>query len=84
MFSCAKCNGFKGANVAALDPLTGDAAKLYNPRRQRWNDHFQLNPNATILGISPEGRTTVNVMRMNESSRLRERKILMLAGEYPC
>jgi 5-methylcytosine-specific restriction endonuclease McrA len=82
--SCMKCNGFKGSNVAALDPLTGDAAKLYNPRRQRWDDHFQLNPNATIQGLSPEGRTTVNVMRMNEASRLRERRMLMLVGEYPC
>lgn len=83
-FACAKCNGYKGSNAAGLDPLTGDAAKLYNPRQQRWDDHFQLTPDATILGLTPEGRTTVMVMRMNEASRLRERKMLMLAGDYPC
>lgn len=27
-----KCNAHKGKNVAALDPLTGDPTRLYNPR----------------------------------------------------
>ena len=30
--ACLKCNSFKGPNVAALDPETGAATKLYNPR----------------------------------------------------
>ncbi len=57
--ACLKCNGFKGPNVAALDPLTGHATKLFNPRRQRWDDHFLLNADTTITGLTPEGRVTV-------------------------
>lgn len=82
--ACLKCNGFKGPNVAALDPATGDATRLYNPRRQQWSDHFQINPDASISGLSPEGRATVTVLRINESSRVKQRRMAMLLGEYPC
>ncbi|MBZ0300583.1 MAG: HNH endonuclease [Anaerolineae bacterium] len=82
--ACLKCNGFKGPNVAALDPATGEATKLYNPRRQRWDDHFQINTDATLIGISPEGRATIIVLRINEASRTKQRQMAMQLGEYPC
>jgi hypothetical protein len=82
--ACLKCNGFKGPNVAALDPATGDATLLYNPRRQQWDDHFQINADASITGLSPEGRATVIVLRINESSRVKQRRMALLLGEYPC
>ena len=79
-----KCNSFKGPNVAALDPQTGDATKLYNPRQQRWHDHFQITPGATLAGISPEGRATIAVLRINEESRVKQRRMAMTLDEYPC
>ncbi|MCC6617261.1 MAG: HNH endonuclease [Anaerolineae bacterium] len=82
--ACLKCNSFKGPNVAALDPSTGQATKLYHPRKQRWEDHFQINADATLTGISPEGRATIIVLRINEASRVKQRRIAMVLGEYPC
>lgn len=82
--ACLKCNGFKGPNVAALDPETGDATKLYNPRRQSWDDHFSINEDATIRGLSPEGRATINVLRINDEARVRHRHMAKLTGDYPC
>ncbi|GAB4511716.1 MAG: hypothetical protein OHK0046_10180 [Anaerolineae bacterium] len=82
--ACLKCNSFKGANVAALDPETGEATKLYNPRQQQWDDHFQINNNATLEGKTPEGRATINVLRINEESRVKHRQMLMMLEEYPC
>ena len=82
--ACLKCNSFKGPNVAALDPDTGEATKLYDPRSQRWVDHFQISSDATLIGISPEGRATIDVLRINEDSRVRQRQVLMILGEYPC
>jgi hypothetical protein len=82
--ACLKCNGFKGPNVAALDPVTGEATKLYDPRRQKWDDHFQINPDATLTAISPAGRATLVVLRINEDSRVKQRRMAMLLGEYPC
>lgn len=37
---CGRCNQSKGPNIAGLDPLTGNLTQLYNPRRDRWADHF--------------------------------------------
>ena len=32
--ACVPCNRSKGANVAAIDPLTDEATRLFNPRQQ--------------------------------------------------
>jgi hypothetical protein len=82
--ACYKCNGYKGSNVAALDPATGEATKLYHPRRQKWNDHFQVNSDATLTGLTPEGRATIAVLRINDKSRVRTRRVALMAGDYPC
>jgi hypothetical protein len=82
--ACYKCNGYKGSNVAALDPQTGDATKLFHPRQQRWDDHFEINPDATIRGLTPEGRTTIAVLRINDEARVLPRRLAQLSGDYPC
>jgi 5-methylcytosine-specific restriction endonuclease McrA len=82
--SCYPCNAFKGTNIAAIDPQTGNATRLFNPRLQEWNDHFRLNNDATINGITPEGRTTVAVLRMNDSKRAKQRLDEIATDDYPC
>lgn len=83
-FACYRCNAFKGSNVAALDPQTGDAARLFNPRKDIWNDHFELLDNNIIEGKTPEGRVTVSVLRMNDTSRVQQRLTLFNINRYPC
>lgn len=46
--ACYECNIYKGRNVAALDTLTHNATKLYDPRQQQWDDHFKINADATL------------------------------------
>jgi hypothetical protein len=82
--ACYKCNGYKGSNVAALDPLTGDATKLYDPRQQTWDDHFQVNTDATLSGLTPEGRATIRVLRINDDERVKQRLGELMTGDYPC
>ncbi len=82
--SCADCNRYKGDNVAAIDPLTNDATRLFNPRQQNWQDHFFINPDASLSGNTPEGRATALVLRMNESLRIEQRFDERLLGNYPC
>lgn len=83
-FACYKCNGYKGSNVAAIDPLTDEATKLYNPRQQKWDDHFELKSDATVVGLTPEGRATILVLRINDKKRVKQRQGELLIGEYPC
>lgn len=82
--ACPDCNYEKGPNVAAIDPETNEAAKLYHLRQQQWSDHFQLNPDATIEGLTPEGRTTVAVLRLNTAARVKQRTADTAVGDYPC
>lgn len=82
--ACYECNIYKGSNVAALDPLTRDASKLYNPRQEKWDDHFKINSDATFTGLTPEGRVTINVLRMNDEERVKQRLGELMTGDYPC
>jgi len=38
---CALCNKHKGADVASMDPESGDLTRLFHPRIDRWSDQFQ-------------------------------------------
>jgi hypothetical protein len=40
--SCLLCDRYKGSDVAAPDPTTGEIVPLFNPRQQRWQEHFTL------------------------------------------
>lgn len=82
--ACYDCNIYKGSNVAALDPLTRAATKLYDPRQQQWDNHFKINPDATLTGLTPEGRATLHVLRINDEERVKQRLDEMLVGDYPC
>lgn len=39
-FSCSGCNGHKYNKMEAPDRTDRTLVPLYNPRRQRWQDHF--------------------------------------------
>jgi len=82
--ACYKCNGYKGSNVAGLDPETDYATKLYHPRQQQWDDHFKINNDGTLAGHTPEGRVTINILRINDPERVIPRQIALQIGEYPC
>lgn len=81
--SCAWCNFFKGSNIAGADPETGDPTFLFHPRRQQWDDHFRLN-GAIIEPLTPEGRMTVFLLRLNDAARVEEREVLIRLRRYPC
>jgi hypothetical protein len=80
--SCTVCNRRKGSDVSSVDPETGDIVHLFHPRRQNWADHFRLD-GIRIVGLTPEGRTTVEFLQLNAFERLAERAELTRAGRYP-
>jgi hypothetical protein len=80
--SCLRCNRYKGPNVGSFDPETGDLTPFYNPRTQDWQDHFRLE-GPTIHPLTPQGRVTVNILRLNDTARVEEREQLIAVGLYP-
>jgi HNH endonuclease len=80
---CSWCNRHKGPNLASLDPETDKLTALFNPRLQSWLEHFQLdNASGIIQPLTPEGRVTEFVLKMNEAERITERLALMKGGRY--
>lgn len=80
--SCVVCNRRKGSDIASIDPETGRLVPLFNPRLQRWSEHFRL-AGARIVGRTPRGRATVHLLQLNSDERLLERRELVLSGLYP-
>jgi hypothetical protein len=80
--ACPYCNRFKGTDLGSLDPETGQLTPFYNPRTQQWAEHFQFD-GAQILPLTPAGRVTVTILRLNHSDRIQERVRLIEAGKYP-
>ncbi len=81
--SCPMCNHYKGSNIAAADPKTGDPTFLFHPRRDIWENHFSLK-GATIEPHTPEGRATTFVLHFNDQPRIEQREVLIALGKYPC
>jgi hypothetical protein len=73
--TCWRCNRHKGSDLGSFDPQTEAFCFLFNPRTQHWDDHF-MQDGPHISGRTPEGRTTVNLLRLNTDERLAERKRL--------
>jgi len=70
--ACHHCNLHKGPNLAGVDPKTGRAVPLFNPREQNWSSHFAMR-GASIVGLTPTGRATVDVLAMNSIPRVQIR-----------
>jgi Na+-translocating ferredoxin:NAD+ oxidoreductase RNF subunit RnfB len=81
--ACTKCNRNKGSDIASIDRDTRQVTLLYNPRTQKWDEHFRLNE-ATIEALSAEGRVTIRILQLNEPTSLEERSGLIKVGRYPC
>jgi 5-methylcytosine-specific restriction endonuclease McrA len=67
--ACIDCNLHKGPNLTGIDPDTGRVMSLFNPRRDRWDDHFRWS-GVFIVGQTPMGRATVRVLCMNSDDHL--------------
>ena len=82
--ACRMCNNFKGVQTDAPDPDTGQRIGLFNPRRQRWSDHFAWSADGTlILGQTPCGRATVIALQLNNPIAVRVRREWVAAGWHP-
>ena len=80
--ACFDCNRFKGTDIASIDPVTGELVGLFNPRTQRWSEHFRLN-GGKIVPLTPVGRVTERMLRLNLSHRVKKRERLIALGTYP-
>jgi hypothetical protein len=82
--ACNRCNEHKGDRVQAPDPLTGDVTPLFNPRAQRWSEHFAWTSTGDqIIGKTPVGRATVEALQLNRQALVKARRVWVAAGLHP-
>lgn len=75
-WACLDCNSSKSGDIAAYDTITKVLTPLYNPRIQNWSDHF-VYQHAVLEGLTAIGRVTIQILQINEFTRVEARQILM-------
>ena len=77
--ACPDCNAHKGPNLTSIDPASGHVVTLFNPRQDIWSEHFAFE-GPMIIGQTPTGRATVQLLYMNEDARVEMRSRIRDAG----
>lgn len=82
--ACRLCNNYKGIQTHATDPITNRKVKLFNPRRQKWSQHFTwTNNGSNISGVTACGRATVIALQINNIYAVTVRQAWVSAGWHP-
>ena len=80
-FACFQCNRSKGPNIASIDPETKRIVPLFNPRSDRWFDHFGTE-GGRIIPLTPVARATSALLNFDDPDREEARRKLWRAGRY--
>jgi HNH endonuclease len=75
--ACFHCNRRKTNRLSAIAPRTNQAVPLFNPRCDRWREHFTWSADGLlIVGLTDIGQATLESLAMN-----RERVIAIRAAD---
>ena len=81
-YACVFCNRAKGTDIGALSPKTRNLTRLFNPRTDRWSEHFLIDgPNIVVL--TEIGLATAAILHFNITDRILERQSLIRANRFP-
>ena len=80
--ACVSCSLRKGARQHAIDTQTQEEVSLFNPRLDRWDDHFRWE-GVRVLGLTSTGRATIEALQMNRPLVLEIRREAAVWGRHP-
>lgn len=78
--ACDRFNLNKGPNLSSIDPMTASQVPLFHPRNDAWDAHFAFH-GPRLTGLTPTGRATVRLLKMNAARRLAIRTRMLQRGE---
>lgn len=81
-YACSFCNRQKGSDIGSVVRSTGQFTRFFNPRTDRWADHFKLE-GVTIVALTDIGEVTARILGFNHIDQLVEREDLQTIGRYP-
>lgn len=73
-WACPSCNLRKSDRIEALDPDSQLSVPLFNPRQDRWEEHFGW-ADYHLAGKTPIGRATAAALEFNTPRRLLIRQV---------
>lgn len=80
--ACMHCNAHKGTDLSAFDPKTAALTPIFNPREHVWSHHFRWN-GVILRGLTPIGRATVLLLKINDPARVALRRSLRAERRFP-
>lgn len=72
----------KGTDVGSIHWQSGEFVRFFNPRSDRWADHFRLE-GSRIEAVTAIGAVTNRLLGFNSGERLLERYTLQEMTRYP-
>ncbi|MCY3833551.1 MAG: HNH endonuclease signature motif containing protein [Chloroflexi bacterium] len=82
--ACFHCNSYKSDFRIGTDLETGFESPLFNPRLDRWSEHFLwAAAGMELTGLTPIGRATISRLRMNRPAIVTARRAWIKAGMHP-
>ena len=83
-WACLGCNLYKSSTTHVIDLISGDLVPLFNPRMDKWSEHFQWTEGfAIIVGLTPIGRATITCLKLNRLGLINLRKLLVAFDKHP-
>jgi hypothetical protein len=80
--ACVSCSLRKGSRQNLKDLETGEVVLIFNPRQQRWMEHF-IWDGVRVVGLTTTGRTTLQALDLNRPTMLAIRTEEVLLGRHP-
>jgi hypothetical protein len=80
--ACVSCSLRKGARQELEDVETGEVVTFFNPRQQKWLEHFAWE-GVEVVGVTATGRAVVRVLDLNRLTVLAIRTEEQLLGRHP-
>ncbi len=81
-YACMICNRRKGSDLGSIIRRTGELVRFFNPRTDKWEDHFGLD-GAHLNPITDTGEVTARIFGFNNEERILEREALIGLRRYP-
>ncbi|MBM4256806.1 MAG: HNH endonuclease [Deltaproteobacteria bacterium] len=80
--ACVSCSLRKAARQTAKDPDTGHEVRLFNPRQDRWHEHFRWK-GVVIVGQTAIGQATIAALDPNRPVIRAIREEEIARGRHP-
>lgn len=80
--ACQPCNRNKGSDLGSISATSKILIRFFNPRVDKWSEHFRVNSEAEIEPLTEIGEVTAIIFGFNEPERIAERKGLIEIERY--